>query len=281
MKDLKLIIKRFIYRTCVALLRLYWGAVGRKASVFGQSISLLPKTVFPSFWNLRLPTGDVASQIVRYADYVQMHSMVRYVSQLKRPAVIIDVGAHHGAYAIVLGKVLQNMRVGGKIIAVEPNPLSFAVLVKNVSLNGLEDTVYCERVAVSDQAGTMNISINDVQSGISDQATSGSVPVDVVTLSSLLEKYKIDHVDVLQIDVEGAEIPVLKGFPWVSTKVGKIYCELHPYAWPDFHYTGVDVQQFLSEHGLRCFDMYLHEHKTFDNSAYIGPTVFVAQPNTH
>lgn len=277
MKDLKLKIKRFIYRTCVALLRLYWGAVGRKASVFGQSISLLPKTVFPSFWNLRLPTGDVASQIVRYADYVQMHSMVRYVSQLKRPAVIIDVGAHHGAYAIVLGKVLQNMRVGGRVIAVEPNPLSFAVLVKNVSLNGLEDTVYCERVAVSDQAGTMNLSINDVQSGISDQATSGSVPVDVVTLSSLLEKYKIDHVDVLQIDVEGAEIPVLKGFPWEITKVGKIYCELHPYAWPDFHYTGVDVQQFLSEHSLRCFDMYLHEHSTFDNSAYIGPTVFVAQ----
>jgi len=275
MKDLKLKIKRFIYRTCVALLRLYWGAVGRKASVFGQSINLLPKTVFPSFWNLRLPTGDAHSQIVRYGDFVQMHSMVTYVAQLKHPAVIIDVGAHHGAYAIVLGKILQKMGVGGKIIAVEPNPLSFAVLEKNVSLNGLEDMVYCERVAVSDQAGTMNISINDVQSGISDQATSGSVPVDVVTLSMLVQKYKIDHVDVLQIDVEGAEIPVLKGFPWGKCGIGKIYCELHPYAWSEFKYSGQDVEHFLKQHNLRCFDMYFKEHKEFNDPAYIGPTLLM------
>lgn len=166
------------------------------------------------------------------------------------------------------------------MIAIEPNPLSFAVLEKNVSLNGLEDTVYCERVAVSDQAGKMNISINDVQSGISEQATSGSVPVEVVTLSMLMEKYKIDRVDVLQIDVEGAEIPVLKGFPWGIGKIGKIYCELHPYAWPDFHYSGSDVQQFLSEHGLRCFDMYLEERREFNGSAYIGPAVLFAQPDS-
>lgn len=277
MKDLKLKIKRFIYRTCVALLRLYWGAVGRKASVFGQSINLLPKTVFPSFWNLRLPTGDAHSQIVRYGDFVQMHSMVTYVAQLKHPAVIIDVGAHHGAYAIVLGKILQKMGVGGKIIAVEPNPHSFSVLEKNVRLNGLEDTVYCERVAVSDQAGTMNISINDVQSRISNQATSGSVPADVVTLSMLMEKYKIDHVDVLQIDVEGAELLVLKGFPWETKKVGKIYCELHPYAWPDFGYGGSEFRNYLIDRNFRCFDMYLHEHFDFTDTGYIGPTLFVSR----
>lgn len=279
MKSLVLAIKSTIYRIGVSIQQFCWHIIGgRKATVFGQGICLLPTTVFPSYRNLKLPTGDAHSQIVRYGDFVQMHSMVTYVAQLKRPAVIIDVGAHHGAYAIVLGKILQNMGGGGRVIAVEPNPLSFAVLEKNVSLNGLGDTVFCERVAVSDQAGKMNISLDDVQSGISDQATLGSVPVDVVTLSSLLEKYKIDHVDVLQIDVEGAEIPVLNGFPWEIAKVGKIYCELHPYAWPDFHYTGVDVQQFLSEHGLRCFDMYLEERSTFDDLAYIGPVVLFAQP---
>jgi len=278
MKSLVQTIKIAIYPIYIGLLRFYWNIIGgRKAIVFGQNIILLPTTVFPNYRNLRLPTGDATSQIVRYGDYVQMHSIVRYVSQLKHPAVVIDIGAHHGAYAIVLGKILQKMG-GGRIIAIEPNPLSFSVLERNVSLNELGDTVYCERVAVSDRTGKMHISMNDVQSQISDQHSSESVSVDVVTLSSLMEKYKIDYVDVLQIDVEGAEIPVLKGFSWKTGKVGKIYCELHPYAWPEFHYTGADVQQFLAEHNLRCFDMYMNEHKTFEDSAYIGPAIFIAQP---
>lgn len=276
MKNFVLLFKKAIYRTSVMMLRFLWTITGgRKVTVFGQSISLFPVTVFPSYRNLRLPRGDAVSQIVRYADFVQMHSMVRHVSQIKHPAAIIDIGAHHGAYAIVLGKMLQ--KTGGKVIAVEPNPISFAVLERNVKLNGLDSTIICERVAVSDQAGKMNISLEDVQSGISNQESSGSVSVDVITLKMLMEKHNISHVDVLQIDVEGAEIPVLNGFSWGNASVGKIYCELHPYAWPDFGYSGSDVQQFLSEHGFRCFDMYLEEHKAFDDLAYIGPAVFVAQ----
>ncbi len=277
MKGLVHIIKSVIYRVGVDVLRFYWNIIGgRRVTVFGENIILLPTTVFPSFWNLRLPTGGATSRICRYGDYVQMHSMVGYVSELKYPAVVIDIGAHHGAYAIVLGKILQ--KTGGRIIAIEPNPLSFAVLERNVSLNGLNDTVYCERVAVSDRAGEIHISMHDVQSQISDQQSSESVSVDMVTLSFLMEKYKIDSVDVLQIDVEGAELPVLNGFPWKIGKVGKIYCELHPYAWSDFHYTGKDVQQFIEEHNMQCFDMYLNEHKTFEGLAYIGPTVFISQP---
>lgn len=152
------------------------------------------------------------------------------------------------------------------------------MLKRNANLNGLGDTIFCERVAVSDQAGKINIFLNHVQGGISNQATSSSVLVTVVTLSSLMEKYKIDNVNILQIDVEGAEIPVLKGFPWGKRGIGKVYRELHPYAWPEFDYTVANVQRILSERGLRCFDMYLEERMTFDDSAYIGPAVLIAQP---
>lgn len=114
MKSFVWTIKSVIYRAGVSLLRFYWHIIGgRRATVFGQGICLLPTTVFPSYRNLKLPTGDAVSQIVRYADYVQMHSMVRHVSQLKHPAVVIDVGAHHGAYAVVLGKMLQKAGGGG------------------------------------------------------------------------------------------------------------------------------------------------------------------------
>ena len=275
MGNLAMKIKHLVYRTGLGFLRQCWRIFGRRVTVFDLLIKLSPDTIFPSYWNLRLPAGGVRSKIVRYGDFVQMHSMVAYVEQLQRSAVIIDVGAHHGAYAIVLGKILEKNNIQGKIIAVEPNPVSFDVLEKNVKLNGLENTIYCERVAVSDRAGEMNISLLDVQSGISNKATPETVPVNVVTLDMLMNKYGIDFVDVLQIDVEGAELPVLRGFPWEKATTAMIFCEMHPYAWADFNYSGNDFSELLVKRKLRCFDMYFREYNEFNRLAYLGPTLLI------
>lgn len=67
------------------------------------------------------------SKIVIYGDYVQMHSMVDFIEQIEFPTTIINMGAHHGAYAIVLGRILQKSGQRGKIIAIEPNPVSWSV----------------------------------------------------------------------------------------------------------------------------------------------------------
>jgi len=77
------------------------------------------------------------------------------------------------------------------------------------------------------------------------------------------------------IDVEGAELLVLRGFPWQSVRVEKILCELHPYAWKEFGYNIDDMKQFLISHGYRCFDMYFIEYKIFNTDTYLGPTLFI------
>ena len=147
-------------------------------------------------------------------------------------------------------------------------------------MNGLENTIQCERVAVSDKAGVMNISLHDVQSGISNKATADTVPVNVVTLKMLMDKYDIGFVDVLQIDVEGAELPVLRSFPWEESTAAMIYCEMHPYAWPNFDYAGNDLKEFLINQELRCFDMYFKEYYEFEDRAYIGPTLLIRNKDT-
>jgi hypothetical protein len=62
--------------------------------------------------------------------------------------------------------------------------------------------------------------------------------------------------DLLIVDVEGAELPVLNGFPWETVRIEKIFVELHPYAWKDFGYGGDEFRSFLEEKGFRCLDMY-------------------------
>ncbi len=268
-------IKEAIYQFYTAVKGVYWRVCSRKILVFGRKINLSPDTVFPDYWNLRLPVGGARSKIVKYGDFVQMHSMVDFIEQIDSPATIIDVGAHHGAYAVVLGRLLQKSGQRGKIIAIEPNPVSYSVLKRNIELNKLQHIVFCEPVAVADKAGLMHISLRDVQSGISADPTSDTVPVQVVTLDMLIEKYGITNVDLLQIDVEGAELPVLKSFPWERVKVKKIFCEMHPYAWNDFGYSRSDLSEFLCRRRLRCFDMFFNEHVDFNGSDYIGPSLLL------
>jgi len=267
--------KSILYRSGMQILQFFWYLKGgRKITVFGKSIHVSPYTIFPNHRRLKLPKGGCTSEIVRYTDFVQMHATCNYVSQLQAQPVIIDIGAHHGAYAIVIGKLVE--RWGGKVIAIEPNPLSWAVLVENIRLNGLENIVTCEQIAISDKSGYMNVELLDSESRLSSVQSHRSCTVKVMTLEEVLKKYAINHVDLMIIDVEGAELPVLRSFPWQSVGIQRIFCELHPYAWRSFYYTGEDMKQFLSEHNYRCFDMYLREHKTFTDEAYLGPTLFVS-----
>ncbi len=250
----------------------YWQARGsRPVNVFGMNFRLSPNSIFPSYRKIRLPQGDYASDIVKYGDFVQMHSLCKYISELGDTPLIIDVGAHHGAYAIVLGKAAQQR--GGRVIAVEPNLESFTMLIENVRLNNLENTVICEQNAVLDKPGLSRINFQGSQTRISTKLT--GCKVDVTTLEKLMIKHEIGNVNLLLIDVEGAELPVLRGFPWQTEKPGKIFCELHPYAWKNFGYSGEDLRLFLKEHQYRCFDMYLKEHKIFDKESYIGPCIFI------
>ena len=255
----------------MSFVQLLWRvAGGRRITVFGHIYRLVPETIFPYYRNFKLPRDGYLSDIVRYADYVQFHSVALYTSELGDRPVIIDLGAHHGAYAVVLGKIVRPK--GGKVIALEPNPESFTILKENVRLNGLDDTVICERIAAGDTAEVMPMEMMGSQSRIALGAIS-SCNVDVIPLSTLLSNYGINRVDLLMIDVEGAELPVLKGFPWETVEVERIYCELHPYAWKEFGYSGADLREFLKTRGYRCFDMYFKEHSAFDRDAYIGPTM--------
>jgi len=267
-------IRSVIYQIGIRALKAFWHMNGaRHITAFGYRYRFTPDTIFPTYRHLRLPEGKYKSRIVRYADFVQFHSVFRYIYEFKDSPNIMDIGAHHGAYAVVLGKVVKERGLGGGVIAIEPNPNSYNVLKENIRLNDLEHTVTSQQVAVLDTPGFASIEIEGSQNHIT--AKQSPFKVEVKTLTQLMTEYEIENVDLLIIDVEGAELRVLNGFPWESLKPGKIFCELHPYAWKDFGYDGNDLRIFLEEHRYRCIDMYLHEHESFDQTSYIGPCILV------
>ena len=272
-------VTRVAYRAYDALRKIFWSATGgRREAVFGLQFRFSPSSSFPAYRGLRLPSRDIFSTIVRHGDYVQLHSSYVFLKELKRAPVVVDVGAHHGIYAVILGKLVQQMH--GKVIAVGPSPEAFSVLQTNVRLNGLRDTVFCERAAIMDRTETVGGVEGGDQSRIAAGHAHPDFVVEAMTLKQLLKKYDVRGADLLIIDVEGAELKVLKGIDWKMARFGRIFCELHPYNWSQFGYTGADLIRFLSHHGYRCFDMYLREHKDFPDKGYIGPTIFVPKEET-
>jgi FkbM family methyltransferase len=204
-----------------------------------------------------------------------MHALVRSLSKITSTSTIVEVGAHHGAYAVLLGRIAK--KVKGRVIAIEPNPEAFKVLLKNIAMNGLEETVTCVQAAVMNNHGVQNLTLKGGESQIALIHTTGTYPVQVTTLTDLLSAYGVKRVHLLMIDVEGAELRVLQGFPWDTVGLEHIYCELHPYAWKHFGYNGEDVHEFLIKHNYRCLDMYFEEHILFDSDAYIGPCLLLPQ----
>lgn len=267
--------KYWIYHMWLRMQRLLWRIRGfRKLTAFGCNLKVTASTVFPSYRKLRLPRGGYLSDIVRYGDFVQFHAICSRIDQMRELPVIVEVGAHHGAYAVVMGNLVKER--GGKVLAIEPNPVSYEILKNNVKLNGLTDTVICVGAAVTEKAGTVSISLDDSQSSINnDPGKSESVTVQGLPLATIIGNSGITSVSLLLVDVEGAELAVLKSFPWDSVPVQTIYCELHPYAWAQFGHSGRDVQEFLLGKGYRCFDMYLREYTAFKEERYIGPCLFL------
>jgi FkbM family methyltransferase len=268
-------IKSAVYKSSMLIMRQVWRLVGgRRLQVFGQSVKVTSDTVFPTYRKFPLPKKQYGAEIVRYCDYVQMHALVCCLSKITSPCTIVEVGAHHGAYTVLLGRIAK--KVKGRVIAIEPNPEAFKVLLRNITMNDLEETVTCVQTAVMNSHGVLNLSLKGRESHIRLINTIGTYPVQVTKLSDLLNAYGVKHVHLLKIDVEGAELRVLQGFPWDAVDLDHIYCELHPYAWKHFGYSGEDVYEFLKRRNYRCLDMYFEEHMLFNSDAYIGPCLLLS-----
>lgn len=134
---------------------------------------------------------------------------------------VVDVGAHMGRYTIIGSK-----RVGpaGKVIAIEAHPDNFRLLNYNIKLNNLSNVVAVNSAAYSrktplklylpdeDQGFTMHHSLmGNYLSTKYSNATQKYVLVQADTLDSLLSGAGVQSVNWIKIDVEGAELEVLKG----------------------------------------------------------------------
>jgi len=126
---------------------------------------------------------------------------------LKEGMIILDIGANIGYYSLLASRLVGDK---GKVFAFEPCPESFALLQKNIEVNGFKNIVPVAK-AVSNQCGKQKLFLakDAGQHSLEGQANSKFIEVDVITIDEFL-KGNIP-IDLVKIDVEGLEEKVLLG----------------------------------------------------------------------
>jgi FkbM family methyltransferase len=131
---------------------------------------------------------------------------------LKSGDTFVDIGANIGIHTLAAARAMQGK---GKIIAIEPFENTAKMLRKSVWLNGFSDIVEIHQVAISTDAGTHSLYLGDTSGHHSllplvnvINLAQPSVDVPLARLDNLLSHKQ--SIDLLKIDVEGAEVDVIQ-----------------------------------------------------------------------
>jgi FkbM family methyltransferase len=163
-----------------------------------------------------LDPADYVSRAILESGAWEPESWGGIERRLRDGATFVDVGAHIGYFSL---KAAKAVGPGGRVIAVEPNPETVAKLQGNVRASGA-NVVTVQPVACSDSEATLDFfaadTLNTGQSSLSAANASQagqarSYRVRARPLDAILQEAGVSRVDVIKIDVEGAELMVLRG----------------------------------------------------------------------
>jgi len=189
---------------------------------------------------MELDLGEhMASQIFWFGYYSR--DVLFAIERMLTPgSVFLDIGANIGEVSLFAAK-----RVGerGSVMAFEPVAETADRLRRNLALNGLRNVEVME-MGISDQvreqalyASAAKFQDGSRHDGLGTLYASGarSSPVATVkltTLDALLSARPIARLDGIKLDIEGAELPALRGArqvltrfrPWLVVEIGEETC---------------------------------------------------------
>lgn len=182
-----------------------------------------------------------------YPVYGELSNLNRFIDDLHPDDVVYDIGAHVGIYSCVAAQMIDD----SQIYAFEPHPANVDRLKENGALNDANIRTF--RYALSNISETKKFAIDADESGAvghSDPSLGGKhIVVEFVRGADLVREQNLPRPTVLKIDVEGAELEVLKGLDGVLDDCRVIYCEVSDQL---EHYGSSREQllQFLKDRGF-------------------------------
>jgi FkbM family methyltransferase len=204
---------------------------------------------------------DLADAIAREACLTGYYEppVTRVMQRLAAPGgTIVDAGANWGYFSLLAAVAAGDQ---GSVIALEPDPRHFARLTRNVEMNRFT-SIRALQVAAASRDGIVTLAgyADDAEnrgvSRIADRAnTAHRFDVSCTTIDRVTASCA--RVDVVKIDVEGAELDVLGGMRdgLASARYASIVLELHPALLQEQGVDPAECIQALLGHGYRGYSI--------------------------
>ena len=150
------------------------------------------------------------------------------LSRLEPDDVFYDVGANIGLYSCFVTNVITD----GRVVAFEPHPANVARLKENLALNAGNPLVH--QCALSNESGRGSLELHGTEAGAGQHAlamadSDDSIDIELTTGDDVVSRDGVPAPNVIKIDVEGAELDVLRGLrrTVASESCRFVYCEVH------------------------------------------------------
>lgn len=190
-------------------------------SIFAAKI--LPEVPYPvlkgPLKGLKIVLGSLAGRgkgASVYLNQVEREQTIEFLNRVKKDTIVFDVGANVGYYTL-----LASLQVGtnGKVFAFEPVVRNLSYLNRHIELNRLKNVVVLP-LACSDKSELVEFSfganraeghlieVDDAKS--TDEKFFSYTYVHTISLDEFVH-YSKNSPNIIKIDVEGAELLVLKG----------------------------------------------------------------------
>jgi FkbM family methyltransferase len=184
---------------------------------------------------------------------VEVESYRAFRTAVRPGDVVYDVGAHFGTYSII------SVREGGsetRVVAYEPCELTRRYLMQHLKWNGAIGQVTVREVCCGAATGNASFYFRPgVPEGINGLVkTDGlaEVPVQVTTLDADVDELRLNP-NIIKIDVEGAELEVLKGAERVlRTCRPRLFISLHPVPLATLGLEPSAIIDWLDTRNYRC-----------------------------
>lgn len=182
-----------------------------------------------------------------------LNTLVMLIHKNEADISFVDVGAHIGRYTVLVAKLIQN---NGLVVSIEPHPENYTKLLKNIELNGLRNVIPFQVAAWShDCTLKLNVAFKYGQHSTVEDYGLGYLNIIAKSLDNLLQEFPYKKNIIMKIDVEGAELHVLRGAEKTIKKYRpQIICEVKKKNLQDvknfmselkYHMQPLDVEYYL------------------------------------
>jgi len=207
---------------------------------------------------LQLYPGDETSKIL-YCNGNYEPLLINWVQQEIKPfMVVIDAGANMGLYSLVISRLVGDL---GRVYAFEPSDRDYGRLVRNIKLNRIRNVIPY-RWALFDSDTTLELLIAEdnhtghntigKQFGAKEVRLKRKERIKTMTVDGL----NLNSLDFMKIDVEGAELHVLKGaIETIQRRHPTILIEVTDGTLKGLGNTGKQVCDWLRQEGYHLYEV--------------------------